>query len=119
MVAIQETVVAEEEEILAGEAEEVDVVQVDGNKDNSNRKNHPTLRSIKENRKPQSVKSVVSLATLRISVGTGRHRLVEIHLGEVSPSPEVETEVHASQAVVHKDVEAEGSLQWLTTSHME
>ena len=51
VVAIQETVVAEEEEILAGEAEEVDVVQAVVNKDNS-RRNHQIPRSIKENRKP-------------------------------------------------------------------
>ena len=44
--------------------------------------------------KPQSTKYVGNLATLQISVGTGRHRLEEIHLGVVSPSPEVEIEVH-------------------------
>ena len=87
MVVTVEIVVAEEEEILAGEVEEVDVVQVDVNKDNSSRRNHPTPRSIKEKVKPQSVKYVGSLATLQISVGTGLHRLVEIHLGVVSQQP--------------------------------
>ena len=119
VVVTVEIVVAEEEEILAGEVEEVDVVGVDVNKDSSSRKNHPTLRSTKERIKPQSAKFVGSLATLQTSVGTGLHRLEEIHLGVVSPSPEVETEVHAGQDVVHKDVEAEGSPQWLMTSHME
>ena len=104
-----EIVVAEEEEVLAGEAEEVDVVGVDVNKDSSSRKNHPTLRSIKTKIKPQSAKSVGSLATLRISVGTGRHRLEVIHLGVVSNSPEVATEVRVGRAVAHKeDAEAEG-----------
>ena len=112
------TEVAEAEE-LAGEAEEVDVVGVDVNKDNSNRKNHPTLRSIKEKVKPQSVKSVGRLATLQTSVGTDLHRLVVIHLGVVSPSPEVETEVRAGRAMAHKEEEVEGLPQWLTTSHME
>ena len=61
-----------------------------------------------------------SLATLRISVGTGLHRLEEIHLGVVSLNPEVATEVRAGRAVAHKeDAEAEGLPQWLTTSHME
>ena len=119
VVVMQEIVVAEEEEILAGEAEEVDVVGMDVNKDSSSRKNHPTLCSTKENRSPQSAKFVGSLATLQISVGTGHRRLVVIHLGVVSPSPEVETEVCAGQAVAHKEDEAEGSPQWLTTSHME
>ena len=119
MVVTVVTVVAKEEEIMAGEAEEVDVVGVDVNKgSNSSRRNHPTLRSIKTRIKPQSAKYVGNLATLQISVGTGRHRLEEIHLGVVSPSPEVESEVRAGQAVAHKDVEAEGSPQWLTTSHM-
>ena len=54
-----------------------------------------------------------NLATLRISVGTGHHRLEVIHLGVVSPSPEVETEVHTDQAVVHEEDEEEGSPQWL------
>ena len=103
-----EIVVAEEEDLLAREAEEVDVVGVDVNKDSSSRRNHPTLRSIKEKVKPQSVKSVGRLATLQTSVGTDLHRLVVIHLGVVSPSPEVETEVCAGRAVVHKDAEAEG-----------
>ena len=41
MVVTAEIVVAEEEEILAGEAEEVDVVQVVVNKDSNNsRRNH-------------------------------------------------------------------------------
>ena len=106
-----EIVVVEEEEILAGEAEEVDVVGVDVNKDSNSRKNHPTLRSIKANHRPQSVKYVGSLATLRISVGIGLHRLEVIHLGIVSNSPKVEIEVHAGQAMVHKVVEAEGLLR--------
>ena len=111
-VATVETVVVEEEEILAGEAEEVDVVGVDVNKDSSSRKSHPTLHSIKENHKPQSVKSVGSLATLQISVGTGLHKLEVIHLGVVSNSPEVETEERVGRAVAHKeDVEEDGSPQ--------
>ena len=118
MVATAEIVVAEEEDLLAGEAEEVDVVQAVVNKDN-NRRSRRTPRSIKGNHKPQFVRYVGSLATLRISVGTGRHKLVVIHLGVVSSSPEVAIEVHAGQAVVHKEDEAEGSLQWLMTSHME
>ena len=117
VVAIVEIVVAEEEEVLAGEAEEVDVVQADVNKDN-NKRSRPIPRSIKENHRLQSVKFVGSLATLQTSVGTGLHRLEEIHLGVVSNSPEVETEVRAGQAVVHKDVEEDGSPQWLTISHM-
>ena len=56
------------------------------------------------------------LATLQISVGTDLHRLVEIHLGVVSSSPEVEIEVCVDQAVVHKEAEEEGSLQWLKNS---
>ena len=119
VVATAETVVAKEEEIMAGEAEEEDVVGVDDNKDNHSRKNHPTLRSIKTRIKPQSAKYVGNLATLLISVGTGHHRLEVIHLGVVSSSPEVAIEVHAGQAVVYKEDEAEGSPQWLTTSHME
>ena len=111
VVIIVETVVAEEEDLLAGEAEEVDVVGVDNNKDSSNRRNHPILHSTKESRRPQSIKYVVNLATLRISVGTGHHRLVEIHLGVVSPSPEVETKVCTGQAVAYKDVEEDGSPQ--------
>ena len=121
MVVTVETVVAEEEEVLAGEAEEVDVVQVVVNKgSNSSRRNHQTPRSIKTRTRPQSVKYVVSLATLRISVGTGLHRLEEIHLGVVSLNPEVATEVRAGRAMAHKeDVEEDGLPQWLTTSHME
>ena len=120
MVVTLEIVVAEEEEVLAGEAEEVDVVQVVVNKgSNSSRRNHRTPRSIKTKVKPQSVKYVGNLATLLISVGTSHHRLEVIHLGVVSSSPEVAIEVHAGQAVVHKAVEAEGSPQWLTISHME
>ena len=118
MVVTLEIVVVEEEEALAGEAEKVDVVQADVNKDN-NRRSRRTPRSIKENRRPQSVKYLGNLATLRISVGTGLHRLEEIHLGVVSPSPEVEIEVRVGQAVAHKEEEAEGSPQWLMTSHME
>ena len=108
MVVTVVTVVAEEEEVLAGEAEEVDVVQAVVNKDNNSKRSHQIPRLTKENHRPQSVKFVESLVTLQISVGTGRHRLVEIHLGVVSPSPEVETEVRAGRAVVHKDAEAEG-----------
>ena len=119
MVTTAETVVVEEEEALVGEVEEVDVVQVVVNKgSNSSRRNHQTPCSIKTKIKPQSAKYVGSLATLQISVGTCLHRLEEIHLGVVSPSPEVETKVHTDQAVAHKEEEAEGSLQWLTTSHM-
>ena len=117
-VATTETVGVEKEEVLAREVEEVDVVMVDVSKDNNNKRSHQIPRSIKENCKPQFVKSVERLATLQISVGTSRHKLMEIHLGVVSPSPEVETEVRADQAVAHKDAEAEGSLQWLMTSHM-
>ena len=118
MVATAVTVVAEEEEILAGEAEEVDVVQADVNKDN-NKRSRQTPRSTKTKVKPQSAKYVGNLATLLISVGTSHHRLEVIHLGVVSSSPKVAIEVHAGQAVVHKEVEAEGSPQWLMTSHME
>ena len=108
MVVTVETEVAEEE-VSAGEVEEVDVVMVIVNKgSNSNKKNHQILCLRKEEIKPQSVKSMGRLATLLISVGTCRHRLVVIHLGVVSPSPEVETEVRAGRAVVHKDAEAEG-----------
>ena len=118
MVVTVEIMVAGEEDLLAGEAEEVDVVQADVNKDN-NRRSRQIPCSTKENCKPQSVKSVGRLATLRISVGTGLHRLEVIHLGVVNSSPEVAIEVHAGQAVVHKEDEAEGSPQWLMTSHME
>ena len=59
------------------------------------------------------------MATLHISVGIGLRRLEVIHLGVVSPSLEVETEVHAGQVMVHKVAEVEGSLQWLKISHME
>ena len=106
------TEVAEAEE-LAGEAEEVDVVLAVINKDNSSRRNHRTPRSIKTRCKPQFVKSVGRLATLQISVGAYLHKLVVIHLGVVSPSPEVETEVCVDQAVVHEEDEEEGSPQWL------
>ena len=75
-------------------------------------KNHPITRE-------QSVRFVGSLATLRISVGIGLHRLAVIHLDVARTSPEVVIEVHAGQAVVHKDAEVEGSPQWLTISHME
>ena len=120
VVVTVEIVVAEEEELLAGEAEEVDVVMVVVNKgSNSSRRSHQIPRSTKEETNPQSVKFVGSLATQQISVGTGRHRLVVIHLGVVSNSPEVEIEVHTGQAVVHKDVEEGSSLQWLMNSHME
>ena len=109
VVAIVETVVVEE----------VDMVPAVINKDNSSRRNHRTPCSIKTRCKPQFVKSVGRLATLQISVGADLHKLVVIHLGVVSPSPEVEIEVHMGQAVVQKDVKEEGSLQWLMTSHME
>ena len=112
-----EIVVAKEEDLLAGEVEEVDVVQADVNKDN-NRRSRRTPRSTEESHRPQSVKYVGNLATLQISVGIGHRRLEVIHLGVVSSSPEVAIEVHVGQAVVHKEDEAEGSLQWLTTSHM-
>ena len=105
------TEVAEAEE-LAGEAEEVDVVPAVVNKDN-NRRNRRTPRSTKVKRIPQFVKFVGRLATLQISVGAYLHKLVVIHLGVVSPSPEVETEVRADQAVVHEEDEEEGSPQWL------
>ena len=91
----------------------MDVVQVVINKDsNSSRRNRRTPRSTKTKINSQSVKSVGSLVTLWISVGIGLHRLVVIHLGVVSSSPEVETEVRAGRAVAHKeDVEEDGSPQ--------
>ena len=67
----------------------------------------------------QYVRSVERLATLLISVGSDLHRLEVIHLDVARTSPEVVIEVHAGQAVVHKDAEVEGSPQWLTISHME
>ena len=107
--AVIEVAKAEE---LAGEAEEVDVVPAVVNKDN-NRRNRRTPRSTKVKRIPQFVKFVGRLATLQISVGVYLHKLVVIHLGVVSPSLEVETEVHAEQAVAHKEDEEEGLPQWL------
>ena len=106
------TEVAEVEE-LAGEAEEVDVVPAVVNKDNSNRRNYRTPRSTKARCIPQFVKFVGRLATLQISVGAYLHKLVVIHLGVVSPSPEVETKVHVDQAVAHEEDEEEGLPQWL------
>ena len=61
-----------------------------------------------------SVKFARSLATLLLRVGSGlRRQELLIHLDEDQHRPEVEIEVHADQAVVHKDAEAEGSPRWL------
>ena len=68
----------------------------------------------------QSIKYARSLDILQQIVGSGLRRLaVLIHLDVARTSPEVVIEVHAGQAVVHKDAEVEGSLQWLMISHME
>ena len=64
--------------------------------------------------KELSIKFARSLATLLLRVGSGlcRQELL-IHLDEDQHRPEVEIEVYAGQAMVHKEDKVDSSLRWL------
>ena len=112
VVVAAETVVAEEEEPLAGEAEEVDAEMVDGHRDHQ--RNHPIPRSIKKRLKVLPARYARNLATLLQRVGSGLRMVVQqIHLDEDQHCPEVENEVRTDQAVAHEEEEEEGSPRWL------